>query len=181
MLYVWASHDNCVPFVARNPTNSWDFFIYKVDINAPTHRLYQACHCQGSRSEHDPSNLWNSNMLQPQSLKPQETCWECRSCLEHSLPLKWNKRNKVRYFFNKNMISDACTEWPCRGGTGGAWPPTFGQLGPYTFDFLYKRTHSRRRKAHKNVTLSKYLMHFQPFTGLKCHKFCGGEHVLGSP
>ena len=42
-------------------------------------------------------------------------------------------------------------------------------------DFLCEHTtYSRRQNAHKNVTFSKYPMHFQPFKGLKFHKFSGG-------
>ena len=35
------------------------------------------------------------------------------------------------------------------------------------FDFLYERTQSRQQNSHKNVTLQTFLMHFQPFRGLK--------------
>ena len=44
----------------------------------------------------------------------------------------------------------------------------------HTFDFLHKHTHSRRGNAKKNVTFSTIVMHFQPFEGIKCHKFSGG-------
>ena len=70
-----------------------------------------------------------------------------------------------------------------RRGTGSGWgtwalppppppPPLLGKL-VHTFVFLYERTHSRRRNAYKNVTFSKFLMHFQPFKGLKFHNFSG--------
>ena len=49
-----------------------------------------------------------------------------------------------------------CLQGPCREESGGTWaPPLLGNL-VHTFDFPYERTHSRRRNAHKNVTLSPY-------------------------
>ena len=37
----------------------------------------------------------------------------------------------------------------------------------WPFEFLYERTHSRPRNSHKNMTFAKFLMHFQPFKGIK--------------
>ena len=58
---------------------------------------------------------------------------------------------------------------------GGGLQPTTEQLCQWGFclsrgktrkDFLYeRRTHSRRRKSHRNVKFAKFLMHFQPFMG----------------
>ena len=67
----------------------------------------------------------------------------------------------------------------CRGrgwGGGVAWAsPTLGNLVHTYIDFLYKRTYSRRWNAHKNMTFSTFLMHFeQNFKGLKFQKFSGG-------
>ena len=46
----------------------------------------------------------------------------------------------------------------------------------HTFDFLYERTHSRSRHTYKNVTFSKFPMHFQSFKGLNFTHF-PGEHA----
>ena len=62
-------------------------------------------------------------------------------------------------------------------GAGGLLSPHLGN-SVHTFDFLYERTHPRRRNAHKNVTLSKFLMHIQPFKGLKFKTF-PREHAPG--
>ena len=59
-------------------------------------------------------------------------------------------------------------------GGGGLNLPTFGQLGPYLGFSLRTYTHCRRQNTHKNMTCSKFLMHFQPFKGIKFHKFSGG-------
>ena len=75
-------------------------------------------------------------------------------------------------------VSEPMTLCQCRGcAGGGAWGLETPLLGNSvrTFDFLYEHTHSRRRKAHKNVTFSKFLLHFHPFMGLKFQNFCGGR------
>ena len=48
----------------------------------------------------------------------------------------------------------------------------------HTFHVLYQLTYSRRRNAHKNVTFSQCVMHFQP---LRDSNFtnCAGEHAPG--
>ena len=61
-------------------------------------------------------------------------------------------------------------------------PPAPSQLWGnlvHTFDYLYERTNCRRRKAHKYVPFSKFLMHYQPFEGLKFHK--SWDASLGPP
>ena len=55
----------------------------------------------------------------------------------------------------QEMYSTA--QGPRTGGAGGLQPlpPLLGNL-VHTFDFLYERTHSRRRNAHKNVTFQDF-------------------------
>ena len=60
------------------------------------------------------------------------------------------------------------------GGWGIAPHPLLGNV-VHTFDFLYKHTHSRKWNAHKNVTFSKLLMHFQLFKGPKFQKIFQGS------
>ena len=72
-------------------------------------------------------------------------------CMEKFPPLRWA------------LVCPVCQ----RPRRGRGW-------GDHTLAILYESSHSRRLNAYKNVAFSKFLMHFQPFKGIKFHKFSGG-------
>ena len=89
----------------------------------------------------------------------------------------------TRYLISNPVILTVVIQGPRREQDWGNWglspppppPPHLGNL-VRTFDFLYERSHSRKR--NKNVISSNFLMHFQPFrrpaqmsqiSGRACH------------
>ena len=91
--------------------------------------------------------------------------WREKSAMEqflYKIPLL------VLRWIKKTLQKSVCRTTAGEGGLG-----TFGQLRP-SLIFFTNVPHSRRRNSHKNVTFSKFLMHFQSFKGLKFPKFSGG-------
>ena len=84
----------------------------------------------------------------------------------------WYGTGRVPHNLSQDCRSNESRKIGAAQGEG--LPPLLLGYVVHTFDFLYERTHSRKRSAYKNVILSKCLMHFQPFQGIKFYTFSGG-------